>query len=136
MFRSCSLIFYHPEKGYLLCEEYRKNKLCSHCIGGKCESYDKTLVDTACREFIEETSLTINSQEVYQSIIRHIDVNVSKKSNKLLHRFYIVDITKVAVDIDKYTPNGITQSIFYYRKGYDTLPSPPSWLLISIMNRL
>ena len=128
MFRSCSLIFYHPEYGYLLCEEYRKNKLCSHCIGGKCESFDASLLDTACREFMEETSLAINTQDIQPCIIRHFDITVSKK-NKIRHRFYIADITKTTVDINNYRPNGITESIFYYRPNYDSLPSPPSWLL-------
>ncbi len=58
-YKSASLTFYNPELGYLMCEEYRykQKKNLIHTIGGKVEDYDKDLLETAIREFMEETNL-------------------------------------------------------------------------------
>jgi 8-oxo-dGTP pyrophosphatase MutT (NUDIX family) len=59
MIWSVSLVFYHPTLGYLVGQELRKKEkdFCFHPVGGKVEVFDKDPLDTAVREFIEETSL-------------------------------------------------------------------------------
>ncbi len=59
MIWSVSLVFYHHNYGYLLGQEYRKKEkgLNFHPVGGKVENYDKDPLDSAVREFIEETTL-------------------------------------------------------------------------------
>lgn len=56
-YKSASLIFYNNEKNYLLCKEKRDNKLLYHPIGGKYETKDANIGETAIREFVEETMI-------------------------------------------------------------------------------
>ncbi len=42
---------------YLLCREIRNGHLVFHPIGGKVEPTDRDILETACREFVEETRL-------------------------------------------------------------------------------
>ena len=56
---SVSLIPYIPHLGYMVGEEIRKKEkgMTFHLVGGKTESWDIDPIDTAIREFIEETNL-------------------------------------------------------------------------------
>lgn len=60
--RSVSIIFYVPNRGYLLCSEMRKgfpipeNRTHeNHMIGGKVDLTDKSALECGLREFCEET---------------------------------------------------------------------------------
>jgi 8-oxo-dGTP pyrophosphatase MutT (NUDIX family) len=113
-FKSASLIFKDKTRGYLMCNEKRKKKcLQVHPIGGKVEPIDKDILETAIREFIEETNYEHNNlyningktknelvDELYanlngeKNIFKYIDVFVSKKF-AYVHRFYVVKIDKI-----------------------------------------
>ena len=114
IFKSASLIFKDKIKGYLMCNEKRyKKSLQVHPIGGKIEPIDRDILETAIREFIEETNYEHNDlyninkktkneliDELYnhlnqeKNIFKYIDVFVSKKFN-YIHRFYVVKIEKI-----------------------------------------
>ncbi len=81
-FKSASLVFIDDGLGYLLCNEYRYKEKSTliHPIGGKVETYDKGLLDTAIREFVEETNL-----EQYPYI--HID---KSDKNKLIENIKMI----------------------------------------------
>ena len=63
MIWSVSLIFYHPQLGYLIGQELRKKEkdFMFQPVGGKVEVFDKDPLDTGVREFIEETTLLMHS---------------------------------------------------------------------------
>lgn len=61
IYKSASITFYSKSKGYLLCKEFRDNKLVFHPIGGKYEDRDGSIEYTACREFIEESGILKNN---------------------------------------------------------------------------
>ncbi len=60
--KSASITFYSKKRGYLLCMEFRDNKLVYHPIGGKYEDKDENIEKTACREFIEESGILNNNE--------------------------------------------------------------------------
>lgn len=62
IYKSASITFYSKKYGYLLCQEFRDNKLVYHPIGGKYEDRDKSIEYTACREFIEESGILKNNE--------------------------------------------------------------------------
>jgi 8-oxo-dGTP pyrophosphatase MutT (NUDIX family) len=63
MLWSVSLVFYHQRYGFLIGQELRKKEkgLSFFPVGGKIEEFDKDPLDSAAREFMEETSLILNS---------------------------------------------------------------------------
>lgn len=111
IFKSASLTFYDNTNGYLLCEEYRFNekKTLIHPVGGKTESYDKNLLETAIREFIEESvleshdfinnssntkeELIIKINNIIKKNITYKDLNINKELN-YYHRYYFVNMEK------------------------------------------
>jgi hypothetical protein len=56
--KSASITFYSKKRGYLLCMEFRDNKLVYHPIGGKYEDKDKNIEKTA---FFNTELFPINS---------------------------------------------------------------------------
>ncbi len=62
---SVSLIPYHKDLGYLMCEEVRKDKFTNitstqtHPLGGKVEKSDRDTLYSAIREFVEESKIDI-----------------------------------------------------------------------------
>ncbi len=62
IYKSASITFYSKKYGYLLCQEFRDNKLVYHPIGGKYEDRDESIEYTACREFIEESGILKNNE--------------------------------------------------------------------------
>jgi 8-oxo-dGTP pyrophosphatase MutT (NUDIX family) len=112
IFKSASLVFIDDELGYLLCNEYRykeKNTLI-HPIGGKTETYDNGLLETAIREFVEETNLEQYSYEyidksdknklienimvIINQDVQFYDLCVSKESG-YYHRFYSLNLKNI-----------------------------------------
>jgi len=103
------LTFSNSELGYLVCEEfrYKEKKKLIHTIGGKVEDYDLNLLETAIREFIEETNLEIHPiinkdklekkqmiTYIYNLIIDstyYIDICVNKE-NRFFHRYYLSNL--------------------------------------------
>ena len=105
IFRSASLIFIDDELGYLMCNEYRykEKKNLIHPIGGKVETYDKGLLETAIREFIEETNL---EQFPYN--------NIDKSSkNKLIE-----NIKFIIEDGVKFCDLCVNNELDYYHRYY------------------
>ncbi len=129
-YKSASLVFrrslpdHYPQ--YLLCKEVRNKKSppIYHPIGGKVEAYDKNILETACREFVEETRLlhlpeylalasfcikcpddvTDNKksaiEHIYEAVepyATYIDYSVCPAKN-YLHRYYIVDLHLIPDD--------------------------------------
>lgn len=116
----------HPQ--YLLCREIRNGHLVLHPIGGKVEPTDRDILETACREFVEETRLlsipkfselfpeaSINKSAavewLYQTITQYFqepayyDYPVSKEKN-YYHRFYIIDLCHISlVSIKEFLEN-------------------------------
>ena len=77
IYKSASITFYSKKYGYLLCQEFRDNKLVFHPIGGKYEERDESIEYTACREFIEESGILKNNEFIellskYTSSIQNI----------------------------------------------------------------
>ncbi len=77
IYKSASLLFFDKEKGYLICQEMRDNKLLYHPIGGKYESKDNNIGETSIREFVEETMIYKN--EKFQNLLpkKHYRVHIS-----------------------------------------------------------
>lgn len=125
IFKSASITFrrslpdLHPQ--YLLCREIRNGALVFHPIGGKVETTDRDILETACREFVEETRLlsipkfqelfpeaatskSATVQWLYQALFQtqaqtqdpsnYYDYPVSKEKN-YYHRFYIIDLNHI-----------------------------------------
>ena len=105
----------HPQ--YLLCHEIRNGALVFHPIGGKVEPTDRDILETACREFVEETRLlsipkfqelfpeaatskSATIQWLYLALSQtpsapdYYDYPVSKEKN-YYHRFYVIDLNHV-----------------------------------------
>lgn len=100
-FASASLSFYNSERGYLMCNEHRstykggpKNTLMYNTIGGKVDE-GEYILDTAIREFIEETLLPVDAfdflKEAIESKVYHFDYCCSE-SKQLFHRFYAMRV--------------------------------------------
>ena len=110
IYKSASLTFFDDELGYLMCEEfrYKEKKNLIHPIGGKVETFDNELIDTAIREFIEETNLEqypylyINKldknilitsiKNVIKSKIKYFDLCINKKL-EYYHRYYLFELS-------------------------------------------
>ncbi len=136
VYKSASITFYSKDKGYLLCQEIRDNKLVFHPIGGKCEKNDESIEYTAIREFIEETgilknddfiSLFTKNKEIEtvflekdatnfiydillnSNITNYYDfyVNIDKE---YIHKYYLINMDKCEEDFKKIIKN---MDIFY-----------------------
>lgn len=87
---SVSLIPYHPKFGYMVGEEYRRKEgeIKFHMIGGKTESWDKDPIETAIREFIEETNIlgfSIFQQFAEENYLQWIQKNEITLETKYPH---------------------------------------------------
>ncbi len=87
---SVSLIPYHPKFGYMIGEEYRRKEreMKFHMIGGKSESWDKDPIETAIREFIEETNIigfSFFQQFAEESFLKWIQQNGITLETKYPH---------------------------------------------------
>jgi ribosomal protein L4 len=78
------MVFIDDKLGYLMCEEYRykEKKKLIHPIGGKVETFDNDILETAIREFIEETNFeqftTIKTKMVLD-LITKLGLNLQTK---------------------------------------------------------
>lgn len=101
---SVSLLLFVKGKGFLICEENRKDfkdrtkrNLETHPIGGKIETVDNVKEDpyfAACREFVEELELTIDINIFYNETKNHIVHYFDYwawKPTFIINRFFIVD---------------------------------------------
>jgi len=100
VYASASLTFFQSERGYLMCNENRsrrkngpKDTPMVNTIGGKVEPGDETILDTAIREFEEETGIVIHNYKdtTLFDTIKCFDYCCSKQK-QLYHRFYIVSV--------------------------------------------
>lgn len=112
IYKSASLTFFDNEFGYLMCDEfrYKEKKNLIHPIGGKVETFDNELVDTAIREFIEETNLEqypylcinklskdmlINSiKNMINSKIKYFDLCINNHL-EYYHRYYLFELSSL-----------------------------------------
>ena len=104
IYKSASLTFMNNQN-YLLCEEYRykEKKALIHTIGGKVETFDKDLLHTAIREFIEET----NSEA-------HPNINCDLvEKNNLIEKLLLI-----IKDFTEYKDLCINKELGYYHRYY------------------
>lgn len=112
IYKSASLTFFDNELGYLMCDEfrYREKKNLINPIGGKVETFDKELIDTGIREFIEETNLEqypylyinkLNKDILIESIkniikskIKYFDLCINGKLEHY-HRYYLFELNSL-----------------------------------------
>ncbi len=126
--KSASITFYSKNRGYLLCMEFRDNKLVYHPIGGKYEEKDENIEKTACREFIEESGILkndefinlINNENLLENSINYLH-NILKdnstyydyyvnKEKMYIHRYYVINIDTLDINIKNIIEN---LDIFY-----------------------
>jgi 8-oxo-dGTP pyrophosphatase MutT (NUDIX family) len=141
IYKSASLTFYNELKGYLICEEYRKNnKKQIHPIGGKVEEFDKDLLETAIREFVEETNLEhheeinkakLNKSDLVEKIkitikdnIKYKDICINKKLN-YYHRYYKANLDNISNDNFKLN---ITDLSNFFNGVYKTEIESIQWI--------
>lgn len=122
--RTCALILYDREKGYLLCEELRKDfprtnkKMFTHMIAGKVEMTDRIPFDTALREFCEELPFKLNGLTIEETVKvmkssfiscrkKYIDFSANIKRT-LYNRLYVVDISDLSSEFSKELNNQIS----------------------------
>jgi hypothetical protein len=146
-YKSASLIFYDETLGYLLCEEFRYKKKLIHPIGGKVEIYDKNLLETSIREFIEETNLEVhekfnpdknNKEELIKKIIilidkkyKYFDICINNELNHYHRYFYVKLINNIAnefIDIIKNLPD-------FFNNKYKTEVENLYWINTKNINK-
>ena len=149
IFKSASLTFVDDELGYLLCDEYRyreKNNLI-HPIGGKVETYDKDLLETAIREFIEETNLEQypynqidkssknklieNIKMIISQDIQFYDFCVGKELG-YYHRYYSFNLKKIPQsDITDEFIKSIRELPIFFNGNFKTEVNSLEWININ-----
>lgn len=104
IYKSASLTFTNGQE-YLFCEEYRykEKKQLIHTIGGKVETFDKNLLCTAIREFIEETNLESHP---------HINIDLLNKDNLIEKILLIIKDFTISKDLC------INKELGYYHRYY------------------
>jgi 8-oxo-dGTP pyrophosphatase MutT (NUDIX family) len=130
IYKSASLTFFDNEFGYLMCDEfrYKEKKNLIHPIGGKVETYDNELIDTAIREFIEETNLEqypyiyinkLNKDILIENIkniikhkIKYFDLCINGKL-KYYHRYYRFELSSL---------ENISEELIEFKKSIIELP--------------
>lgn len=153
IFKSASLIFVNDFNEHLMCEEYRykEKKILTHPIGGKVETYDDDILETAIREFIEETNLEKYDYKYVDkkdknALIKSIKKLIEKKNkyfdfivNKELryfHRYYIVKLNKIANNNSqdnkkKEFIESINNITTFFNDNYKTEINSLKWLNLS-----
>lgn len=84
--RAAGIIPYYIEKGkvrILINREVRNKEIVFNCIGGKVESYDNTVEETALREFNEETGY-IASDLIRTKIFNNKNIKFHLKKSKYI----------------------------------------------------
>jgi 8-oxo-dGTP pyrophosphatase MutT (NUDIX family) len=97
---SVSLIPYVPNKGFIVCEEFRTNtndretkSVQSHFIGGKIEDGEDVIV-AACREFYEEVGSGFTTPELIEAVTESVHCSceiVTSEKKSLAHVFVITN---------------------------------------------
>lgn len=149
IFKSASLIFIDDEMGNLMCEEYRykEKKNLIHPIGGKVEIFDNGLIETAIREFIEETNLEeypykyINKsskdvlidsiKNIINSKINYYDLCLNKDYG-YYHRYYLYDLKflEESIELDEFKKS-ILKLPEYFNGNFKTEVNYLNWYKIN-----